>query len=71
MEHARGRLQVLHNFVTTRAMQHGRLRTRGTLHRVIMSIVSMFMPPNASVSVSPVCACRVIPTVGGSAAQSF
>ena len=71
MQRANGRIQVLRNFVPTRAMQHGRLPTRGTLHGVIVSIVNMFMPPNASVCVNPDCECSVLPTVGGSAAQSF
>ena len=54
--------------MATGAMQHDNLAVSGTLHEVT---VSMFMPPNASVRVNPGCECRVLPTVGRSAAQSF
>ena len=49
-------------------MQHDKLAVSGTLRGVV---VIRARPPNVIAGVNPGCMCRVLPTVGNSAAQSF
>ena len=68
MQYAQGPLQVLSNFMATKAMQHDNLALSGTLPGVVVIRVR---PPNASAGVNPGYKCRVLPTMGRSTAQSF